>query len=350
MKKMWFLLMPGIFQFVNFSVVLPVSAGEEMGFHEQRKEFRKKIDTKEETPIEGAKDVSVVYFAEDKGRFTFSVQPGEVARVKEILVDYYEQDEDAVLERFIDQLKSGGLLLGKEYSEKRDSVLIKSAFLMPPYPYWDRLTNVDGIENTFAVYNTSVEFFVEENRHYCYLQTEGTFFKVTRALNVPVIYFLEAEKREMNYRMPTQEELDRAAAGMQPVNPERTEPEQKFIDHCRRHPLFSEKDLKERYLIREKEIRKIYPQIFDLKECEVKVTEGGWKVYEGFSGFHLVTFTLKSVVNIEAFVPKIPLVRNLVEKFAQTVSDEVSVKYLPLSMKNLRDWVITDEEGKSEEE
>jgi len=322
-------------------------AGEEAGFLEQRKEFRKKIDTKEEIPVEGAKDVSAIYFSEDRGTFVFPLLSEDLARLKKILEEYYDQEEEAVLERFLSHLREGGILIGKEYSEKRDAVLIKAAFLMPPYPYWERLTNIDGIENTFAVYNTSVEFFDDGNGYYCYLQTEGTFFKVTRSVNVPVIYFLDPEKREMNYRMPGQEELNRAAEGMKPASPERNESVEKFTDHCRRHPLFSEKDPKGNYLVRDKEIKRIYRQVFDLDECEVKITEGGWKVHEGFQGeYYLVVFTLKSKVNIEAFVPKIPLVRNLVEKFAQTVSDEVSVKYLPLSMKNLRDWVVADKEGK----
>lgn len=322
-------------------------AEEKAGFLEQRKEFRKKIDTKEEFPVEGAKDISAIYFPEDKAAFVFDLLSEDLDGLKKVLGEYYEQEEDAVLERFLPHLREGGILIGKEYSEKRDAVLIKAVFLMPPYPYWERLTDVDGIENTFAVYNTSVEFFTGGNGHYCYLQTEGTFFKVTRSVNVPVVYFLDPAKREMNYRMPDQEELNRAAEGMKPVSPDRNGPEEKFIDHCRRHPLFSEKDPKGNYQVRDKEIRKIQRQVFDLEECEVKITEGGWKVHEGFQGeYYLVEFTLKSKVNIEAFVPKIPLVRNLVEKFAQTVSDEVSVKYLPLSMKNLRDWVVADKEGK----
>ncbi|MCX5868930.1 MAG: hypothetical protein NT009_15870 [Proteobacteria bacterium] len=321
-------------------------AGGKKSFREGREEFRKKIETKQEKPIEGTKEAAAVYFPEDAGKFNFTVNPGETGKLKGLIQNYFQVKDDQVLSQAVSHLGKGAIVIGKRYSQVKDGVVLKAIFLMPPYPYWERLANVDGIEDTFAVYNTSVDFYAEGVTHFCYLQIEGTFFGITSAIDLPVLFTPYPKTREFSFHMPTQAELDRAAKNLKPVNPGRTQPLEIFTDLVRRHPLFSEQDKKGRFRVSDKNILKIHRNVFNLNECQVKVTEGTWKIFEDYSGFYVVEYLLRSVVNVDAFVPKIPLIRGAVEKVAQSISDEVSVKYFPLSMKNLRDWVIADHEKK----
>ena len=321
-------------------------AGDKKSFREGREEFRKKIETKQEKPIEGTKEAVAVYFPEDAGKFNFIVTPGETGKLRGLIQDYFLIKDDQALSQAVLHLGKGAIVIGKRYSQAKDGVVLKAIFLMPPYPYWERLTNVDGIEDTFAVYNTSVDFFNEGDVHFCHLQIEGTFFRVTSAIDLPVIFTPFPQTREFTFHMPTQAELDRVIKQLKPVNPGRPQPQEIFADLARKHPLFSEQDKKGRFRVSDKDILKIYRNVFDLNECQVKVTEGTWKIYEDFSGFYVVEYLLHSVVNVDAFVPHIPLVRGAVEKVAQSISDEVSVKYFPLSMKNLRDGVVADHDKK----
>jgi hypothetical protein len=321
-------------------------AGEKKSYREGREEFRKKIETKQEKPIEGTKEALAVYFPEDAGKFNFPVKPEETGRLKGLIQDYFQVQGDQVLTQAVSHLEKGAIVIGKRYSQAKDGVVMKAIFLMPSYHYWERLTNVDGIEDTFAVYNTSVDFYAEGVTHFCHLQIEGTFFGITSAIDLPVLFAAFPKTREFSFHMPTQAELDRAAKNMKPVSPGRALSQEIFIDLARKHPLFSEQDKKGKFRVSDKNMLKIYRNVFDLNECQVKVTEGGWKIFEDFSGFYVVEYLLRSVVNVDAFVPHIPLVRGAVEKVAQSISDEVSVKYFPLSMKNLRDWVIADHEKK----
>ncbi|MDD5223833.1 MAG: hypothetical protein PHE84_07565 [bacterium] len=322
-------------------------AGEKKSFREGREEFRKKIETKQEKPIEGTKEAMAVYFPDDAGKFNFTVNPGEAGKLKGLIQDYFQIQGDQTLSQAISHLGKGAIIIEKRYSQAKDGVVMKAIFLMPAYHYWERLTNVDGIEDTFAVYNTSVDFYAEGVTHFCYLQIEGTFFGITSAIDLPVLFAAFPKTREFSFHMPTQVELDRAAKNLKPVSPGRTQSREIFMDLARKHPLFSEQDKKGRFRVSDKDLLKIYGNVFDLNECQVKVTEGTWKIFENYSGFYVVEYLLHSVVNVDAFVPHIPLVRGAVEKVAQSISDEVSVKYFPLSMKNLRDWVITDHEKKA---
>ncbi|HUT54908.1 MAG TPA: hypothetical protein VM658_16065 [bacterium] len=123
---------------------------------------------------------------------------------------------------------------------------------------------------------------------------------------------------------------------MRPVVPGREKPEEKFIDACRTHPYFQQKDDNGGFLTSDEELLGIYEEVVTDKDekCAVKESISRWRIHEDYP-FLVADYSLKTTVNINAVVPR-PL--RFVEGIVQTMLNEVSVKYIPLSMKNFRDY------------
>jgi len=192
----------------------------------------------------------------------------------------------------------------------------------------------------FHTYNFSVGMDnLAEDKMHVILQTEGSFFGISQQVSLPVYFVRDAKKRTYSFRMSTQAEINDALSKMQPINPGRTSPEEKFIDACRTHPYFQQKKDGE-YAVSDDDIRKIYLQTVKEvdEECPVKESTGHWTVQEDYP-YLVVDYSLKTRVNINAFIPpSLRFLSGTIEEVAQSISDEVSVKYLPLSMKNFRDF------------
>jgi hypothetical protein len=171
------------------------------------------------------------------------------------------------------------------------------------------------------------------------LQTEGTFFGVTQAVNLPIIFNRNWETRKVSCRMPTQEEIITHVKQMPAMNPGRNKPEQKFIDACRTHPYFLQRDTSGNFKMNDEDILKLYHAVVANKdeECPIKDISGGWQIQEEYP-YLVVDYSLMTKVNVEALIPKsMRFISGSLDSVVQQISDEVSVKYLPLSMKNFRD-------------
>jgi hypothetical protein len=134
---------------------------------------------------------------------------------------------------------------------------------------------------------------------------------------------------------------------MRPVVPGREKPEEKFIDACRTHPYFQQKDDNGEFLSSDKELLEIYAEVVTDKDkkCAVKESRSRWRIHEDYP-YLVADYSLKTTVNIDAVVPR-PL--RFVRGIVQILLNEVSVKYIPLSMKNFRgytqEWTKTGGPG-----
>jgi hypothetical protein len=313
-------------------------------FYKQRKKLREIIDDKLDRDIDGIDSIKAVYFKKDLDRFSFNIKKEERKRIGEVLGHLFGVPADKKPEGMLNRLADGGILVAKQYKGSKQGIKLFSAFLIPKIRYWHILTDIEGIEKHFHIYNAAIALgSIEKGRMvYCCLQTEGTFWGFTRTVNLPMKFIIDRETRSVSYVLPSQEEMVRIVDRLAPTKVGRSSPMEKFMDRCRSEPLFAEKQKRGLYRISNRTLRKIYHEVVDekSKRCEVKITDGCWRVYEEFSGFCLVTYYLRSMVNVAAFVPNIPFISDLVEKFAQHVSDKASLKYLPLSMMNFRDAIV----------
>ncbi len=316
-------------------IAATVSASE---FIEQRRKFRDEIKNKSEKKLDDKGDYLSVIFDKEKGKYDFKVTDADRARLKEYSKSFFGISDEAMLDKMIDEVNQGSYVIYKEY--QTDGVQLKVLFLSPQAKYWDWLTDANGIENLFHTYNYSIGLYNEgDEKMYTVLQTEGSFFGITQAVNVPLVFWKDDAKRTFTCRMPTEKEMQDALARLKPVKEGRDKSDEKFIDACRLHPYFQTKDSKGNYEVSDEDILKIYNEVVAnmAEECPVKQTDANWNIQEDYP-YLVVDYTLKSRVNVAAFIPSsMSFLSGAVEKFAQTVSDEVSVKYLPLSMKNFRD-------------
>lgn len=337
-------------------ILLVPSARADSAYHRMRKAFRQEIDKKKVFPIGDLKNIKAILYDSDIGRFSFAISPVERENLMGLVRGFFGIPEGKNLDRIIDGLAEGKIIVEKEFRKAGTAfkgARMHTCFLIPPVPYYNRIDSINRAEQTFSVYNVTASF-TEEGAHPAvigFYQPEGTFFGVTRAVNVPMKAIRKPEKQAVYFSMPTQEEIDRGLAAMTPMSPDRTGLEERFIDTVRQHPFFAEKNSDSRYVVSDEQILKILSILTDAgHKCQIKDTEAYFKVYEGFAGFHVVEYFLTSMANINALFPNIPLLRSIVENIAQAVSDEVSWKYFSLSMKNLRDAVVSDSQKPGREQ
>jgi len=310
-------------------------------FREQRTRFREEINLKVEQPLTKDNLFNSVSFKNEKA-WDFKVRPAEAVKIKAALSEYFGAREEQLLERIVSEMNLGRIIVFKEYNPQNDGVNLKCAFLSPKVPYWKALTDIAGIEKLFYVYNFSLLLGRQsQSESVVLLQTEGKYLGFAKSVTLPEYFRADEPDRTLYFRIATQTEATEMVNKLPVLQPGRTSLEQRFIDHCRQNPWFQEKDSRGNYVVSDKEILELLDKAILHKDtkCDVYASDGRWKVDEGISdSYMLVTYSLKTQVNIQAFIPpNIPLLGPMFKKIAQQVSDEVSAKYLPLSMKNFRD-------------
>ena len=313
-------------------------------FREQRIKFRQEINLKIEEPLDKKELYSSVTFKNEKP-WDFKVSGAEAELIKQRISKYFNLTDPELLDKMVKDMNNGRFIVYKEYSPEADGVNLKCVFLSPRVPYWEYLVNVNEIEKMFYVYNFSVAFGKKSPVDtYVLLQTQGKFMGFTKAVTLPLIFHQDDARRALSFKMPSQKEIVEAVKKLPVLKPGRESVEERFIDLCRTHPWFQDKDEKGNYLVSDEEILKILDKAILHKDskCDVYECLGRWRVWEEVSDrYYLVSYSLLTVVNIKAFIPpNIPLLGPMFKKIAQRVSDEVSAKYLPLSMKNFRDHTV----------
>ena len=325
-------------------------SADQEGFRHRRQRLRKQINNSRETNIRGVKGLSTVLFYEDKGRFRFSATACEEKRLLEQLKKHLEIENAGVLQRTIERMQEGQILIYRSYSSKQNQATFKAAFLAPPLPYHDYILNLHGIEDVFHAYNACVvlESKVEATGNVVYMQTEGSMFGVTRQINFPLLFALNKEIKSHSVVEPHQEVVIGAIEDLPPRSPDRDSIQEKFIDYCRLRPYFAEKKENGAYAVSDEEILTILDEIALNKEqeCEMRFIQGEFRVHYLYEHFVLVTYFFYSEINLEKLLPDIPIVKTLGGRIIRMLADEASGKYIPLSMKNLRDFGIEVEEGK----
>lgn len=318
-----------------------VAASSSDDFLEQRRKFREEIKNKIETELDAKGNYYSVIFKGEEDKYDFEMSASDKERLKAYTAEYFSCDDPALLDRLMSELGRGRFIVFKEYQD--DGVNLKVIFLVPQARYWEWLTDGNGIEKMFHVYNFSVGLYEPgSDSQDVMLQTEGSFFGISQAVTLPVHFVKDAAARTYTFGMPTQAEIIKAVKDMPPVVPGRDKPEEKFIDACRTHPYFQQKDGKGGYAVSDEDILDYYRTVVtDLdEECPVKESSGHWRVQEDYP-FLVVDYSLKTRVNVEALIPRplrIGFITGTLDNVVQSISDEVSVKYLPLSMKNMRDF------------
>jgi len=313
-------------------------------FREQRTRFREEINLKVEQPLTKNNLLNSVTFKNEKAR-DFKVCPAEAAKIKAALGEYFGARDDELLERMVSELNLGRFIVFKEYNPNSDGVNLKCAFLSPKVPYWKSLTDIAGIEKLFYVYNFSVLLGNQSlTESIVLLQTEGKYLGFGKSVTVPEYFRADEPNKTLHFRIATQAEAADMVNKLPVFKPGRTSQKDRFLDLCRTNAWFQEKDSRGNYVVSDKEILELLDKDIvhkDLK-CDVYESNGKWKVDEGIAdNYMLVTYSLKTQVNIQAFIPpNLPLLGPMFKKIAQQVSDEVSAKYLPLSMKNFRDRTV----------
>lgn len=323
--------------FVSAIVVL-CAATSATDFMEQRRKFREEIKNKIETRLDAKGNYLAVIFKGEENKYNFQMTANDRSRLKTHLKSYFSCQDEALLAKMLDELNRGRYIVYKEFH--KDGVNLKTVFLSPKVKYWEWLTDYNGIEKMFQVYNFSVGLHKPDpDTMSVILQTEGTFFGVTQAVNLPIVFHREWDARKVSCRMPTQEEIVAHVKKMPTINPGRDKPELKFIDACRTHPYFQQLDSSGKRKVADEDILKLYKTVVvnKDKECPVKDISGGWQIQEDYP-YLVVNYSLKTIVNVEALIPKsMRFISGTMDSVVQQISDEVSVKYLPLSMKNFRD-------------
>jgi len=314
-------------------------------FLAQREKFRQEINFKKETKLDPSGHYLSVLFDGDVNKYHFQVSQADRDRLAAYLGKFFGATDPGLLQKMVDELDSGHILVYKEYLQ--DGVNLKTIFLSPKVKYWEYLTDINGIEKLFHTYNFSVGFGPNDPKFTCVLlQTQGTFFGINEAVTLPECYWQDPAAHRMSFREATQDEITQIVQKAAPLKPERADLDLKFIDYCRAHPMFQEKGANGETVISDQEIKKMLHDIVLNKneKCDVKESSGHWGIQEDYP-YLVVEFTLMSRVNIDAFIPPaFRFLKSTVEKAAQMISDEVSAKYITLSMKNFRD--LTQEWGK----
>jgi hypothetical protein len=308
------------------------------GFMAQREQFRQEINFKKEAKLDADGHYLSVMFDADLGKYKFQVGPADRERLSAYLGKFFGTTDPSLLPRMIAELDSGHILVYKEYQP--DGVNLKVLFLSPQAKYWEWLTDANGIEKMFHVYNFSVGIGPNTPQGSCVLlQTQGTIYGITRAVTVPLFFWPSPTGHTFNFREVTQDEITRAVEKAPPLKPGRTALDQKFIDYCRAHPMFQEQTANGDPAISDQEIKQLLHDIVLDKDekCEVKESTGHWTIQDDYP-YLVVDYSLKTRVNVAAFIPPaLKFLAGTLERAGQYISDEVSAKYLTLSMKNFRD-------------
>jgi len=312
-------------------------------FRDQRVKFREEINLKIEEPLTKNGLFSSVGFKNDKA-WEFGVAPGESLKIKAIASDYFGTRDEKLLEQMVGDMNKGRFIVFKEYNKDSDGVNLKCVFLSPKVPYWEALTDIAGIEKLFYVYNFSLPLGGKgPDENWVLLQTEGKYLGFSKSVNVPVHFTEDQPNRILYFKISTQQDAIEMANKL-PSKPGRTSLQDRFIDLCRQNAWFKEKDASGKYVVSDKDILELLEKNILHKDakCDVYASDGRWRIEENVSAKYLVvTYSLKTQVNIQAFIPpNIPLLGSMFKKIAQQVSDEVSAKYMPLSMKNFRDHTV----------
>ena len=336
MNRKWFLAV--------LAAVIVCSAVIASTFHEQRVKFREEINSKVEEPLTKNGLINSVTFKDEKA-WNFKVSPEEAAKLKPILGDYFAEKDDQLLDRMVSDMNNGRFIVYKEYNKNSDGVNLKCAFLSPKVPYWKALSDIGGIEKLFYVYNFSIVLGNKSpTETTVFLQTEGKYLGFGKSVTLPEYFRADEPNKTLYFRIATQAEAVDAANKLPVLKTGRTSLQDRFVDLCRTDPWYQEKDASGNYVIPDKDILELLDKDIVHKDakCDVYASDGRWKVQEDISGSYLlVTYSLKTQVNIQAFIPpSIPFLGPMFKKVAQQVSDEVSAKYMPLSMKNFRDHTV----------
>jgi len=322
---------------ITLALVFLAASTSSEDFLQQRRDFREKIEDKRETALDDKELYWSVTFKGEKD-YNFKMDEELRQRLVSYTSEYFNTDNQKLLGKMADKMQEGRYIIYKDYQE--DGVNLKTLFLSPEAKYWEWLTDGDGIEQMFHVYNFSVGLGgPDRNTEYVIIQTEGSFWGITQQVTLPVKFIADANERTYSFHMPTQKEITDWVEKMPALKTGRTSPEEKYIDYCREHPFFQMKDDDGNYEIEDDQIIEYYETtVTDLdEECPVKEMSGHWRIQEGLPWL-LVDYSLKTRVNMDAFIPRsLRFMSGALENVAQKISDEVSVKYLPLSMKNFRD-------------
>jgi hypothetical protein len=332
------LMRPARLIMLALALLTIAAAASPTDFLAQRRKFRDEIKNKKEKKLDPKGNYLSVIFSGEEGKYNFGVTPEDKDRLVKHMKEFFGATDAAMLPGMVDELNSGHYLIFKEY--KDNSVYLKVIFLSPKAKYWDWLVDGNGIEKMFHTYNFSVGLgSLEPNKEMVVLQTEGSFFGVTKAVSLPIRFEKDAAAHQYKWKMPTQPEIIAWVDKMPPVVAGRTKPEEKFIDACRTHPYFQQKK-GDAFLVTDEDIMKLYKTtVTDKdKDCEVKTNEGAWTIHEDYP-YLVVDYNFTTKVNVNALIPdSMKFLSGSVEDVVQTITDEVSVKYLPLSMKNFRDF------------
>jgi len=309
-------------------------------FRDQRVKFREEINLKVEEPMDAQELYHSVTFKNEKA-WDFKVTPAESEKLKGITKEFFGANDDKMLAKMVSDMGKGRFIVFKEYLANNDGVNLKCIFLSPKVPYWKALIDIPGIEKLFYVYNFSLLLANKgPNDNYVLLDTEGKYMGFGKSVAVPVFFHADEASKTLSFRRATQKEATDAVNAL-PAKSSRTSLDDRFIDLARSNPWFQEKDASGNYLTSDKDILELLDKniIHEDTKCDVYASTGRWQVMEDVSPNYLVVdYSLKTVVNIRAFIPpNLPLLGPMFKKIAQNVSDEVSAKYLPLSMKNFRD-------------
>lgn len=317
------------------SIPLVALAASSNHYLEQRRQFRDEVKNKVEKKLDPDGKYGSVIFANEQGKYNFGVTPDDRKRLKAHVREYFSCADEALLEKMIEELDTGHYVLFKQYRD--DGVNTKVISLSPRAQYWQWLTDANGIETMFHAFNFSVGLYAPDERsQYTVIQSEGSFFGITQSANQPLFCRKDPEERTFTCEEPAQAEMIAAMAKMPPVVPGREKPEQKFMDACRTHPYFQEKDNHGEFVIKDENLLKIYDEVVTHKDekCPVKATLSRWRIHEDYP-YWVADYSLKTTVNIAAVVPRS---LRFLEGIVQIILNEVSVKYIPLSMKNFRDY------------
>jgi len=324
------------------SFVLLLAALANAGtFREQRAGFRQEINLKAEEPMDKEGLFHSVTFKNEK-EWNFQVSPEEREELKAKIKNFFDLKKTELLDPMVNEMSKGRFIVYKEYSPESEGVNLKCAFLSPKVPYWKYLTDIAGIEKLFYVYNFSVELGKKSpDDTYVLLQTQGRYMGFRKAVTLPLLFHADQPSRTLSFSEAGQKEITDVVESLPVRNPGRTSLNDRFLDLCRSYAWFQDKDAAGKYLVSDIQILELLDQaIIDKdKKCDVYASDGGWKIDENLSDNYLfVTYTLKTAVNLRAFIPpNIPLLGPMFKRIAQSISGEVSAKYLPLSMKNFRD-------------
>lgn len=320
--------------------LLPLAALAGDDFLEQRRKFRDEIKNKIETKLDEDGTYLSITFKDDKDKYDFGVTDADRGRLKKLMGKNFSLGNDALLDKMVGELDKGRFVVSKK--GEGEAAEIKVLFLSPKVEYWSHLTDVANIEKMFHTYNFSIGLDKPSaNSQIVALQTEGTFLGITQGVSLPIRFEWDESEKRMDWRMPSQSEIVKAMDKMEPVKEGNTDPLQKFIDAAREHPYFQMKDGGD-YEVGDDDIAELYETIVtDLDtKCPVKSNKGYWKIHEDYP-YLVVEYNFSTTVNAEALIPSsLKFLSGTVEDIAQGISDEVSVKYLPLSMKNFRDHSV----------